>query len=200
MKFERKIEKHGGNKHGGKGVRIMKSIQSKLMKAARELSTRMQVKQADFDNSGEKLDEGFALIRAPQKLHESICKLSGLRPSSVELVFMCLKPEFAKERRYSLPHRHYKKSLTAVVPMSRGGTFLPSTQKGVLRLQEGECLIYGDKPHAFGMKEEGAFVAALAVANLEHNTAPIRQKDGSYRTSMLEVERYAGDTLHVLPA
>lgn len=173
------------------------SLRNKLMKAARELSTRMLVKQSDFDSSTEVLDEGFALIRAPRKLHEAICKISDLHPDAVELVFMCLKPEFAQGRKYSLPHKHYKKSLTAVAPTSDGGTFLPTQQKDVLRLQEGECFIEGDKPHAFGMKKNDAFMAALAVVNMESDEAPIRQDDGSYRLLMLQVSRYTGDTLYV---
>ena len=98
----------------------------RLMKAARTLSSRMQVRVEDFDQSSERLDEGFALIRVPKALHESICEENGFHPASVELVFMCLKPDFAKGKRYSLPHKHYKKSVTAVVPLTEGGTFLLS--------------------------------------------------------------------------
>lgn len=172
----------------------------RLMKAAQALSSRMHVKLNDFDASAEKLDEGFALIRAPRVLRESICEENGLHPASVELVFMCLKPEFASGRRYSLPHKHDKKSLTAMVPLTAGGTFLPASNKeSTLYLHEGGCFIEGDKPHAFGMSEELPFVAALAVANVEGKTAPIRQKDGSYRTTMLVVGDYTSDTLQVLP-
>jgi hypothetical protein len=172
-------------------------MKNKLQKAAKELSKQMKVTVSDFDNSTEVLDEGFALIRASRALHDSICKTCDLKPNSVELVLMCLKPKFANGRRYSLPHKHYKKSLTAVVPMSYGGTFLPTEQRDLLRLQEDKCFIEGNKPHAFGMKGDDAFIAALTVTNLESDTAPIRQEDGSYRLKMLQVKQYAGDTLHV---
>ena len=167
-------------------------MKQQLMQAAKTIAKQMNYNLNDFDTSPEKLEEGFALIRPDVNLFTEVCQANQLKPISTELVIMCLKPEFAKGCRYSLPHQHAKKSLTAVVPLSAGGTFLPTKDNAnVLKLETGPCFIEGNKPHAFGMLEDAPFIAALAVVNLEQDSAPIRIAEQQYETNMLIVEDYS---------
>lgn len=173
-------------------------MNNKLFNAAKALSQKMSCSMNDFDSSTEHLEEGFALVRASEQVAAEICAEQDLDPRSVELVFMCLKPQFSGGKTFSLPHQHAHRSLTAVIPLTRGGTFLPdaATPKR-MRLHEGPCLIEGNQPHAFGMVGDEPFIAALAVANLEGKTEPIRRDDGKYDTSILQVINYNGQCLEI---
>ena len=172
-------------------------MKKNLLNAAKNLRDRMGCSLTHFEDAKEILDEGFALLRPEPALFAEICEENDLCPETTELAFMCLEPRFAKGKTYSTPHMHSQRSLTAVVPLTSGGTFLPRKEGGgQLMLQEGECFIEGEKPHAFGMVGNLPFIAALAVGSVNGETKPITKGDGEYETSMLKIKEVKGTKLN----
>lgn len=135
----------------------------------------------------ETLSEWFQAVRILGEEASRICQTAWLDIASTELLIMMLDETTAWWRTYSKPHQHAD-SLTYVLPLTdQWWTYLQWKVSWTLELVEGECTIDWSQPHAFAVQPWGKFLAAIAVSGSGDHT-PIVNKDGTYNTTILDVE------------
>ena len=133
------------------------------------------------------LSEWFHAVRMLGKDASRICQIAWLDMASTELLIMMLDETTTWWRTYSQPHQHAD-SLTYVLPLTdQWWTYLQWEVTSTLELVEGECIIDWSQPHAFAVKPWGKFLAAIAVSG-SGNHMPIVNEDGTYNTTILDVE------------
>lgn len=171
-------------------TKSLSQFKTSLKKAATLLANKMQVKQSDFQNSVEHLDEWFQLIRPSHTLYQEICGICWLDENTTELMFMCLTPETSWNQIHSIAHEHSIDSVSAVIPLSEWWTYLPSSNNPkYLQLVKSECFIERKLPHAFGLWDEQCFMTAIAIWSIwTKQELPITNDDGTYKTHLLTIK------------